>query len=530
MAYRRDLSSTIKLLALGLAVFIGYQVWLKPTYLAPTQPAEPPSQATPLPAPPIMAVSEPDTNQLWDVPSSRLVDLGSAPNQQLQAIREELDRGHYNEVERRLRTFSQKKLTAVAARRYVAAIWNNLGVQQEKFGGTALSVKAFAQSVAWDPTGPLAHLNLTQAYWELRHPAMTQPFLETVIRLAPNDPFPHLALADLLVSNGKSTQAAQHIKLARPRAERDPNHRSYLQRLTAKVDTSDVVSPSTADSMRIAQVTSPSTVPSSDSRSMPLPSPSPESTRPAPSANTAPSQTAPQQQQPAQTLPAHFTVQFDGPPDQATWARMHAILNYAYEELSQKYGHVPAKSIPVVLHTNQKFSGASDSPAWADSLFDHSTGTIHLPTQGALEDLAFFSRIARHEFVHALLFEHMKGAVTGVPSWLTEGLAMQLAEDAWADIDDAEPKTRSLMPLTSLQGDWKQLSSEEVQTAYHEAKSATQYLVDRHSMYGLRQLLNQIQTGRSFDAALQQKFSMSHEQFQRQWEQTRQKPMVSSGP
>jgi hypothetical protein len=208
---------------------------------------------------------------------------------------------------------------------------------------------------------------------------------------------------------------------------------------------------------------------------------------------------------------------------------MRAILDYAYEELSQKFGHIPAKPITVVLHTNQQFISAAGSPVWADTLFDRSSGAIHLPTQGALEDLALFSRIARHEFVHALLFEHLKGFNTGVPNWLVEGLAMQLAEDPWSDVDEAMQKAVTLIPLTSLQMDWKQLSGDAVQIAYFEARSATQNLVDRYSIYGVRQVMNLLQSGRSFDDAMQQKLSVSYEQFQRQWEQNHHSSMKSSG-
>jgi hypothetical protein len=182
-----------------------------------------------------------------------------------------------------------------------------------------------------------------------------------------------------------------------------------------------------------------------------------------------------------------------------------------------------------VLHTNQKFVSASGSPLWADTLFDRLSGAIHLPTQGALEDLALFSRIARHEFIHALLFEYLRGRTAGIPNWLVEGLAMQLAEDPWPDVEDAGQKTVTLIPLTSLQGDWKQLSGDTFQIAYLEAKSATQNLVDRYSMYGVRQVINLLQAGQSLDAAMQQKLSVSYEQFQRQWEQSHHSLTRSTG-
>ncbi|HSA60756.1 MAG TPA: hypothetical protein VLE03_00830 [Nitrospiraceae bacterium] len=527
MKYQQDISSTLKLLALGLVFFVGYQVWLKPTYLTPA-PTVPERAATvSLPSSLEPTSLEIQKSPPWDVPPSRLIELGSPAIPMLGSIRDELDRGNYNEVERRLRHLSPNRFVKVPVRRYIAALWNNLGVQQEKFGGTQLSVKAFKQAVTWDPTNPTAHLNLTQAYWELRDPELTPKFLETVIRLSPRDPFPHLALADLLVSKGNIAAAATHLAQARPRAERDPNHQSYLRGLMAKVEAMEPARTTAGGASQAPEAHDSQIARSSESPVVPSTAPSPEPTSPTRVTAVTTSQTPARQS----TLPsaAHFTVRYEGPPDEATWVRMRAILDYAFEELSQKFGHVSSKPIAVVLHTNQRFTGAGGSPAWADTLFDQSTGTIHLPTQEALEDLAVFSRVARHEFVHALFYEYLKGGTSGVPSWLIEGLAMQLAEDPWSDLEETGGKLASITPLTSLQGDWKQFPEDTLRIAYLEARSATQNLVDRYSMYGVRQVMNQLQSGRSLDAAMQQKLSVSYEQFQRQWEQTYRLSMKSSG-
>jgi tetratricopeptide (TPR) repeat protein len=231
--YRRDISSTLTWLAGALILFVGYQVWLKPAFQ--TSPQIAPEPAVSLSSLPPPALFEGQIFSAWDVPPSRLVELGSAPQLTLGSIRDNLDRGRYKEVDQHLKMLSRNSITNATTRRYIAGLWNNLGVQQEKFGGTALSVSAFKQAVGWDPKSPQAYLNLTQAYWERRDPAMTPQFLNTVIRLAPQDPFPHLALADLLLSEGNITLAKEHLDQARTRAERDPNHASYLQRLTAKI-------------------------------------------------------------------------------------------------------------------------------------------------------------------------------------------------------------------------------------------------------------------------------------------------------
>ncbi|MBU6431864.1 MAG: hypothetical protein KGS09_05400 [Nitrospirae bacterium] len=516
--YRKDISPILRLLALSLVLFLAYQTWLKPTHFSPASLHQRPSETASFPPPSNPNQTLSPEHERWNEPQGRLLDLGQAPNSTLGSIREELDKGNYAETERHLRTLPEKMLANTQVRRYVAALWNNLGIQQEKFGGIEVSVKAFKRSVALDPLNPIALLNLTQAYWGLRDPAMTPQFLEKAIRLNPQDPFPHLALADLLLEKGNITVATTHLDKARTRAEADVTLRPYLKKLTAKAESANPASQSVASVAPFPNLVGPATSPK-DSH---LPPTVVTPTSQAPPPSVSPSEERPRQLAPQET--GHFTVQFDGSPDQATWTRMMAILDYAYEEITQKFGHVPSKPMTVVLHTNQKFAGTSGSPVWADTLFDHTSGAIHIPTQDALEDLALFSRIVRHEFVHGLLFEYLKGRSSEAPTWLIEGLAMHLAEDPWSDVEDTKQHSAVLIPLTSLQGAWGQLPSESLLTAYLEASSASQNLLDRYSMYSVRQVMSALQNGRSLDAAMQQKLSLTYEQFQRQWEQTSRLP------
>jgi Flp pilus assembly protein TadD len=454
-------------------------------------------------------------NPSWDVPQSRLIDPGRAPTGALGLIRDEVEKGNYREAERRLMALLHEGPNKAQVNRYTAALWNNLGVQQEKFGGSALSVKAFKKAVVYDPTNPLAYMNLTQAYWELRDPAMTPQLLNTVIRLNPTDPFPHLALAELLLEKGDKPSAKIHLDLARPQSQYDTNLRSYRDKLVAK-----------AGAGNSGQHQAVSLAPSSNSTaidSKPVLNPPQDRTPPpaTPSVNPPPSALAIQEEQPRRPFAprdtSHFVVQFDGPDDHATWVRIRPMLEYAYDEIPPKFGHVPARPIKVVLHTGQKFSGPAGLPNWADTLFDHISGSIHLPTQGALEDLALFSRVLRHQFVHALFHEQAKNGSASLPTWLVEGLAIHLTEDPWPDMEESRQKNPPLAPLSSLHGSWTQLPSTPLSTAYLTASVATQHLIDRYSMYTVRRLMNVLMTGQPLETAMQQKLSVSYEQFQRQW-------------
>ncbi len=235
------------------------------------------------------------------------------------------------------------------------------------------------------------------------------------------------------------------------------------------------------------------------------------------SVNAALKPAAKQSPQPLARNTSHFTVVFDGAEDRATWMRMQAILEYAYQEIGQKLGYAPDTPIKVVLHMKQRFSGEMGTPAWADTLFDQASGTIHIPAGQALDDLALFSQVVRHEIVHALLYAGTDSQRTVAPTWLVEGLALQLAEDPWSDLDEMRKKRHPFIPLASLQGRWKNIPADSLPMAYAEAGLATRSLTERYGIQGVRQVLTAVRAGQSLDAAMQAKLSISYGKFQQQW-------------
>jgi len=513
MKYRRDISHILWPISILLGLFVQYQIWIKPTYLSPPTPL--PTAVAPVPSP-SLPVSTPDNFGLSDIPQTRLVDPGDAPSAQLSQIREDLDRGNYKKVESSLRKLSPQALKDGRTQHYAAAIWNNLGIQQEKFGGIEISVNAFKQAVRLDPQNSIALINLTQAYWGLRDPALTTEFLQVVIRHAPQDPFPHLALADVFIERGNISAASEQLATVEAQAKNDPNLRLYFQQLAARVSQTTSVPPQRA---RTEPVT---TAPTATlTRTMPK-----EPAIPSAPAQTKVEQPAspatPQGQAPAKLFvprsSEHFLVQFDGNANSDIWAQIRSILEYARQDMSQKFGHIPASPIHVVLHTNQNFPTEVGTPALADSLFDTASITIHIPTVGAMEDLALLSRVVRHEFAHALIQEKMGAQKHTLPTWLTEGLAIQLAEDPWPDLDDIKDKSPTIIPLQSLQSRWEQIPKASLAVAYFESALASQQLLDQYNMYGVRQVMNGLQTGLSFDAAMQQKLSVPYQEFVRRWE------------
>jgi tetratricopeptide (TPR) repeat protein len=463
--YRRNIFHILYPVACLIGLFIVYQAWFKPTYQPSPLPGQPnvvveDSQEAPTPHQESQQESEPKQSRLIDpsvVPKTTYHDL-------LETIRDEIEKGNVKTAETQLAGLPAAIADDKTTRPYVSLLWNNLGIQQEKHGGTAVSIKAFQRAASLDAKNPVIQLNLAHAYWELRDPAMTQDFLEQLVALAPNEPFPHLALADLFQERDQLGEAARHLDHAITRTSKDPAMQSYLRTVTAKIRGTE----------------------KSEARLI-----SRDST--------------------------HFTVKFDGEADQVTWTAVLEILEEAYRDIGQKFGHFPSKSIVVVLHAKSTFQSATGSPMWADGLFDPVLGRIQIPAQDALVDRAWLTQVLRHEFVHALLHDQLGPAGGVIPTWLNEGLAMELSGDRWSDLDQIMKQEFTLIPLPALEGGWGGLSSDAATIAYLEANSAVHYLIDRFGMHRVRELLTHLKARQALSAAMQSQLSLSYEQFQSRW-------------
>ncbi|MGQ0554855.1 MAG: peptidase MA family metallohydrolase [Nitrospiraceae bacterium] len=461
--YRRNIKHILIPLAAGLALVIGYNLFLKPILPPPTgQRTETVEPVAPPPAPPRSRSPESDEK------SVRVIDHSVVPATPheglLEVIRDEIEKHNLSLAETKLKELPSSVLSDPKSKPFVAILWNNLGLQQERLNGTRASVKAFKRAVDLDDSNSVILMNLAHAYWEQRDRALNAEFLMKLMKVAPEEPFPHLAMADLLQEQDDLQEAAKHLDQAADRAQHDPGLRSYLAAVTTKVRRTQSVE----------------------------------------SRMTAKSST-------------HFVVKFDGEENQNTWISALEILEEAYREIGQKFSHFPTKPIMVVLHAKDSFQGATGSPAWADGLYDPTLGRIQIPTQGATTDPKWLASVLRHEYVHALLHDRLGASSSALPTWLNEGLAMQLAGDAWPELDQAMSGDITVIPLSSLEGPWGALPASASTVAYAEANSATRYLIERWGMARVDELLNALQAKSSVADAIQNKLSVSYEQFHRQW-------------
>jgi hypothetical protein len=450
---------------LGLLLFVGYQWWSKQqaAMLSAPPPAAAPALApsvtlsgsAPLPAPP-------PTRQEYFTVNARIPASPHAAA--LNEINSLIAQGNDAEAEAKLVALPPDALADPAVKTATATLWNNLGAIRGKSGGASAAVSAYKTAVSVNPFDRIARMNLTFAYWDLKDQALTPAFLEETIRLVPDEPFTHLILAELLINKDDLPGATTHLGQATERASADPKFQSYLKYMTARVDQAGK-----AEQKFVARESS------------------------------------------------HFTVKFDGNEDHTVWSRVSEILEDAYREIGQKFNYYPGRPVMVVLHARETFQAATGSPAWADGLYDPVLGRIKVPTQGALTDQAWLTRVLRHEYVHALLHDRVGGRLGAVPTWLNEGLAMQLAGDPWPDLDKVIRGQVTLINLSSLEGPWVGLPANVATVAYLEGNSATLYLIDRYGMDKVREIVGQIANGQPIAAAVQDRLAITYEQFQQRW-------------
>ena len=461
--YRRNIRHILIPLAVGLTLVIGYNLFLRsgpsPQTMLRTEAIEP---VAPPPTPPQNRLPESEPK------SVRVLDQSIVPptthESLLEAIRDEIEKHNLSLAETKLKELPIAVLSDAKSKLFVATLWNNLGLQMERLNGTQGSIKAFKRAADLDDSNPVILLNLAHAYWEQRDRALNAEFLTKLMKLAPEEPFPHVAMADLLHEQDELQEAAKHLDQATERARHDPALQSYFVAVAAKV----------------------------------------RRTQAAESHMTAKSST-------------HFVVKFDGEEDQSTWLSVLDILEETYREIGQRFGHFPSKPIMVVLHAKDSFQATTGSPAWADGLYDPSLGRIQIPTLGATTDRKWLTSVLRHEYVHALLHNRFGANNGALPTWLNEGLAMQLAGDVWPELDQAMSGDIKIIPLTYLEGSWGALPANMATVAYLEANSATHYLIERWGMARVNELLTALQAKSSISAALQNKLFVSYEQFHQQW-------------
>jgi tetratricopeptide (TPR) repeat protein len=204
-----------------------------------------------------------------------------------------------------------------------------------------------------------------------------------------------------------------------------------------------------------------------------------------------------------------FTILFNGPANRVLAERGTKVLRDAFWRIGQALGSYPSTPINVILYTDRQFRDITGAPDWAGAGYD---GQIRMPVAGAAQNLPEFDRILTHELTHAMLHSV---AARNLPAWLNEGLAMYFEGNSAAASEKRLAAARAYVPLTNLDREFTGLSAQQADLAYEMSAFATSALLTRIGAGNLRFLLQDLDRGSTFDAAVQ-RFGLTMAEFEAQ--------------
>jgi hypothetical protein len=213
----------------------------------------------------------------------------------------------------------------------------------------------------------------------------------------------------------------------------------------------------------------------------------------------------------SQKLENHFTILFDGPPDQPLATRVGELLDAAYWRIGGALGVYPSEVVQVILYTKEQFRDITQSPAWAGGAFD---GRIRLPAAGKISDREL-QRVLAHELTHAIV---RSVAPRGTPQWLNEGLAV-FFEDGDIGPERSLVQRGRRIPLERLEQPFDDLSPDDAAMAYAESAVAVRKLIDLGGPTIIFNLLTDLGNGMPFASAFERAALMPYAEFVRQWSQ-----------
>lgn len=325
------------------------------------------------------------------------------------------------------------------------------GLAAIKAGKPAEAVELYREAIKLDPKNPTLRLGAGTAEFQQRHDPEAKAFFEQALDLDPKQSIARIGLAQVFKRQGDLNEAIRQYEIAAGEMPDDPAVHDTLDRWKRERELHDRM---------------------------------------------------------LTTVGNFFTVQFEGAEDATMAAQALESLNKAYWRITDVFGVIPQKSIPVVLYTGAQFEDITRSPKWAAGAFD---GTIRVPMAGAGDKGDDLDRVLSHEFTHALI---RSIATRGVPTWLNEGLASVLERDSLDWATSSMAKISKAPSLETLSTSFSKFSDAQAQVAYAASAVAAKRLLDEAGGPAIANLLRDLGDGVPFDEAFLHRIQKSVRDFE----------------
>lgn len=194
-------------------------------------------------------------------------------------------------------------------------------------------------------------------------------------------------------------------------------------------------------------------------------------------------------------------------------------LQEAYRLLGQDFNYRPQYRITVLIYDKEDFEfiGAGFWLKGAAGIYD---GKIRLPFVGADFTPDEIRGVVYHEYTHLLVNDISN---RNAPRWLDEGLA-EYESAAYtkknASVLMAAVNSDLLIPFGELDSVFADTNSTDVtrlNLAYQEAYALANYMVKRYGKYRIREILQKLGEGESFEVIMKNKLNVTVDEFEKRW-------------
>ena len=217
---------------------------------------------------------------------------------------------------------------------------------------------------------------------------------------------------------------------------------------------------------------------------------------------------------------SRFDLTYDPGVDTGFALAILDVLESAANQVGAELGLFPEARVPVGIYKRTDYKTVTDSPDWSGGFYD---GKIRLPF-GALNEVTPQIRsILYHEYAHVVVFEMTRG---NCPLWLNEGIAEIFGRMQYnrtmPELGRAA-RTGKLADFRKLEAGFSELSTSAASLAYEQSYSLVNYMVVKYGWHRVRQALEGLGKGLSFDAAVTaalKDYNLNYDALVNEWRST----------
>ncbi|MBN3040875.1 MAG: hypothetical protein JW867_07075 [Candidatus Omnitrophica bacterium] len=198
----------------------------------------------------------------------------------------------------------------------------------------------------------------------------------------------------------------------------------------------------------------------------------------------------------------YFDVRYEGRKNEELASIAVKILNRAYNDIGNDLKFYPKDKTTVIIYNKEQFQEATGRPDWIAGVYD---GIIRIHAQD-IKNSKVIENILYHEYTHSLLY---KKVGPSLPIWLNEGLAQaeepqgrKLTREEFKILKESLDEGRYLTFEEMNKAFGANRDKDLVKQAYAQSKSIVAYMIERHHMFRINLILDNLKNGIDIDQAL----------------------------